>query len=258
MKNILETLSVALSMFSAVPVSFVAWNEKNTRAMLLCFPIVGLLCGLCFSLLCGILSYFQFSNLFISICLTLFPIIFTGGLHLDGYCDTIDAISSHQTKEKQLEILSDPHVGAFSVLGLISYLSLFFAIVHELDKNTHLFPYFISIFVISRSMSGIFLVSLPSAKSSGLAYTFSNQSDKKLIQRGLYVLITICYLLLFFMNVQAAITFLFLHLAVMYFWYQKVFSFFQGVSGDLLGYFSTKMEFYLFLGLVFLQKGGIL
>ena len=30
----------------------------------------------------------------------LLPLFVTGGIHLDGFCDTVDALSSHQTREK--------------------------------------------------------------------------------------------------------------------------------------------------------------
>ena len=44
------------------------------------------------------------------------PLLVTGGFHLDGYMDTMDALHSYQKKEKKLEILKDPHIGAFSVI----------------------------------------------------------------------------------------------------------------------------------------------
>mgnify|MGYP000107976858 CR=1 FL=1 len=41
----------------------------------------------------------------------LVPVAVTGGIHLDGYADTSDALSSYGDREKKLEILKDSTVG---------------------------------------------------------------------------------------------------------------------------------------------------
>ena len=44
----------------------------------------------------------------------------TGALHLDGLADTADALgASHGNRERFIEILSDPHVGAFGAVSLV-------------------------------------------------------------------------------------------------------------------------------------------
>ena len=43
---ILETLLIAFSMFSAIPVPQVQWNARNMRFTLCAFPLVGALIGL--------------------------------------------------------------------------------------------------------------------------------------------------------------------------------------------------------------------
>jgi adenosylcobinamide-GDP ribazoletransferase len=44
----------------------------------------------------------------------------TGGLHLDGLADLVDALgASHRDPERFLAVLRDPHIGAFGVLALI-------------------------------------------------------------------------------------------------------------------------------------------
>ena len=35
------------------------------------------------------------------------PLLVTGGIHLDGFCDTADALASHQSRERKLEILKE-------------------------------------------------------------------------------------------------------------------------------------------------------
>jgi len=44
----------------------------------------------------------------------------TGGLHLDGLSDVADALgAAHRSPERFLEVLKDPHVGAFGVIALV-------------------------------------------------------------------------------------------------------------------------------------------
>ncbi|MBI3947115.1 MAG: adenosylcobinamide-GDP ribazoletransferase [Armatimonadetes bacterium] len=43
--------------------------------------------------------------------------VITGGLHLDGLMDTCDGLFGGHTRERALEIMRDPRVGSFGVLG---------------------------------------------------------------------------------------------------------------------------------------------
>ena len=58
--------------------------------------------------------------------MTALPVLVSGGIHTDGFIDTVDALSSYGDKEKKLEILKDPHTGAFAIIGAIMYYLLFF------------------------------------------------------------------------------------------------------------------------------------
>ena len=104
---VLQTIAVAFAMFSAVPVPQFAWNEKNMRYALCAFPLVGLLCGALWCV-CGVLPLPAPARA-AGFCLV--PVWVTGGIHLDGYADTCDALASYGDREKKLEILKDPHCG---------------------------------------------------------------------------------------------------------------------------------------------------
>lgn len=58
---------------------------------------------------------------------TVLPILLTGGIHMDGFMDTMDALHSYQDRERKLEILKDSHVGAFACLSLICEMFLYAA-----------------------------------------------------------------------------------------------------------------------------------
>jgi len=45
--------------------------------------------------------------------------LLTRGLHLDGFMDACDALAGGHNRERRLEILRDPHVGAFGVVAVV-------------------------------------------------------------------------------------------------------------------------------------------
>ena len=51
-------------------------------------------------------------------------VVLTGGLHLDGLADCCDGLLASTSVERRLEIMKDPHVGAFGVIGLVLVLLL--------------------------------------------------------------------------------------------------------------------------------------
>ena len=129
---VLQTVAVAFAMFSAVPVPQFNWTEKNMRYAMCAFPLIGVVIGLLW-FLCGVLPLPGAAR---AAGFCLIPVWVTGGIHLDGYADTCDALSSYGDREKKLEILEDPHCGAFAVIRLCSYFAAYLALCRELKKRT--------------------------------------------------------------------------------------------------------------------------
>lgn len=252
--KIIQSIFVAFSMFSAIPVPYFSWDKKNTGYMLLFFPLVGAVCGGFFVLFCFLGDLFDFSNLFLSSILCLTPIILTGGVHLDGYCDTLDARSSHQSREKKIEILKDPHIGAFGVLGLICYLLFQWSIFYELDKPPVFYPVFFLVFILSRCLSGLSVVILPQAKNNGLSATFSQDADTVTVRVGLLFFLSVGLIFLLIYQVFLGIYLLITMFLVGFSWKNMILKEFGGITGDLSGYFLQKIEFYSFLSILLYQK----
>jgi len=59
--------------------------------------------------------------------------LLTGALHEDGLADVADALGAHTTRERRLEILKDPRVGAFGALALIVAVGLITTTIATLD-----------------------------------------------------------------------------------------------------------------------------
>ncbi|RCX20361.1 cobalamin-5'-phosphate synthase [Fontibacillus phaseoli] len=56
----------------------------------------------------------------------------TGGLHLDGWMDSADALLSYRSRERMLEIMKDSRVGAMGVLACVLLLLLKLSLISSL------------------------------------------------------------------------------------------------------------------------------
>ena len=166
----LNSILIAFSMFSAIPMPQKEWDESSMRLSLCAFPLVGVVIALC---CCGWRKLCSLSGLPDTVCgagLCVLPVLLTGGIHLDGYADTCDALASHAGAERKQEILKDPHTGAFAVIRLCVYFVLSFALWTAM-KETGLLA-LMGLFGLSRCLSGLALVCFPLRPGSGLARSF--------------------------------------------------------------------------------------
>ena len=125
---ILAPILIAFSMFSAIPVPQVPWNARNMRFTLCAFPLVGAVIGLACVLWVRLCAWMNLPSLLPGAGLCLFPVMLSGGIHLDGYADTWDALASHGDVETRQKILKDPHMGAFAVIRLCMFFVAYFAL----------------------------------------------------------------------------------------------------------------------------------
>ncbi len=97
--------------------------------------------------------------------------LLTGGLHLDGLADCCDGLLATATPERRLEIMRDPRLGSFGVIGLVLFLTLKVLTVSTLPPAT----FFLLLFTTSLSRWLIVPVALqPSARLSGMGVDFKS------------------------------------------------------------------------------------
>lgn len=252
--NMLKSLIIALAMYSKLPVPNIDWDEKNMRYAMCFFPVVGVIIGaLVFGAGQLILRYTECGKLFFAAVMTMIPVAVTGGIHLDGFADTIDAVSSYKDREKKLEILKDPHTGAFAVIGLCAYFLITAALWSEVNLKT--LSLAVWMYPISRALSGLSVVSFRSAKSSGLLRTFQERADRKRTRIVLSIwLMSLAAGAIYIFRVQGAII-VTAALFVFFYYYKMSFKQFGGITGDLAGYFLQICELVMLTVVAFL--GGI-
>ena len=253
MKTILETMSVAFSMFSALPVPHCVWSEKNMRFALCAFPLVGAVIGAVWWFWCAVCALAPVGDVLRGAGLCLLPVLLTGGIHLDGYADVCDALASCAAPEQKQAILKDPRCGAFAVIRLCTYFAASFALCVALTPAAPALWALGLGFVFSRALSGFAVCRFPLAKDTGLAHTFSVAADRRCAG---------CALLLFAAATGAAMAALGGLLGViaaavglLAFWRYRVVALaqFGGISGDLAGWFVPRAELWMLFAAVAVQ-----
>ena len=181
MKSVWSGLLVAFSLYSAVPVPQVQWEKRTMRWALSFLPLVGVLIGALEWLWYLFCTHFGAAALFYAVGAALIPLFVSGGIHLDGLCDTYTYIYSYGDRDKRLAILKDPHVGAFGPLWLIAFLLAEAACFAQIYETPVLLPVVFLGFAAARTLGGCKIVLSPCAKDTGLAHIFAENSDKKAV-----------------------------------------------------------------------------
>lgn len=248
-----ETVAVAFSMFSALPMPQFDWNEKNMRCVLCCFPLVGAACGLAWWGVCALCGALGLPDILRGALLCVTPALLTGGVHLDGYADTSDALASHASSERKQKILRDPHVGAFAVIRLCVYFIASFALCCALEPTGRALWCMGLGFALSRALSGFLLTLLPVAEGSSLARMFAKAADKERVR--VLLLAMILAILWAAGRLGGLAGGAMACAAALVLWrYERVAKReFGGTSGDLAGWFLVKAEFWMLAALVSAQ-----
>lgn len=240
MKGLWNSFKIAFSMYSKIPMPQSEWTEENMSYAMCFFPWIGAVIGGGYYLLCLLEEYLggkgiEFGSLFFPAIFTILPILITGGIHMDGFLDTQDALSSWQTKERRLEILKDSHAGAFAIISGCVYFVLSLGIYSGVTKKS--IGLIGAGFLVSRTLSGISVLCFPQARKNGLVAIFAERADKK---RSFAVLLIYLILEMAGIVVIGNVTGVccLVAAAFVFFWYYHMAcTKFGGVTGDLAGYF---------------------
>lgn len=239
--KLFKSIIIAFSIYSKIPVPQFAWEEEDMEYMMCFFPWIGGVIGLVFYGWLALCEKVQIGALCRACVAVAIPLIISGGFHVDGYMDTMDAFHSYQSREKKLEILKDSHIGAFAAIMLMLYYLIDLAALSEVVTGKAAFSV-AAVFFLARCLSGIGVVTLKSAKKEGLLYTFASGAQKKRVRLALYAQLTGCIVLMMAVSgiygIVAAVT------GVLCFFYFKWKSYRElgGITGDTAGWFVTVCE----------------
>ena len=173
--HVLKGLVIAFASYTRIPMPQVDWSAENRRWSMCFFPLIGVVVGGLIWLWLALCDGLHIGPFLRGAIGAVLPLLVTGGIHMDGFMDVTDAMSSWQTKEKRLEILKDSHVGAFAVIACGAYLLLMAGLLSECTAAQGLG--LTAAFVLSRSMSAYAMVALPQAKKQGMLADNARNAD---------------------------------------------------------------------------------
>jgi adenosylcobinamide-GDP ribazoletransferase len=244
------SIRLAFAMFSKIPMGRPEWSERSLRYMLMAFPLVGIVIGAASFAWLRASDALALPDTLRALGMTLLPLALTGGIHLDGLCDTCDALGSNAPPERRREILKDPRAGAFGVIGVAAYLLAYFAIALEFPRDIYSELLLCLGFVCSRIYSALGVLTLPTAKD-GTVKQFSAAANRRSVA-VMYGWLLVTYLFTTFLSVWTrplmianilranvfflAPTFVYMHLKI------TAKRKFGGMSGDLAGWFLQLAE----------------
>lgn len=252
MNKLWNSFKIAFSMYSKIPMPYSDWKKENMQYSMCFFPLIGIVIGGLVWLWSKALEYLPLDGQFGTIIYLLIPLFITGGIHFDGFLDTQDALNSHQPKEKKLEILKDPHTGAFAIISAIGYYLLAFGIWSEVGPKS---VQILSVgFVMSRAFSGLSVVTFQLAKNSGLAATFSESAKKKRVKLTMVFYLTLCVVVMAVLQIWLAIVAVISAVAIFLYYRHVCYKEFGGMTGDLAGYFLQLCELGMAIAVILVER----
>src|SRR6266508_3439384 len=166
------------------------WSAGDSGRASVWYPFVGLVIG-ALTWLAWKGAIFAFPPLVAGILTLLAWVALTGGLHLDGLADCCDGLFASASAERRLEIMKDPRVGAFGVIGLILVLFLKAAALASLTSASS----FAILLAASLARWCILPAGLlPLARPSGMGADFASGFQRSFIVWGAIIPLVIAIL----------------------------------------------------------------
>ncbi|MDD6441602.1 MAG: adenosylcobinamide-GDP ribazoletransferase [bacterium] len=239
--TVIKSFFIAFSIYSKIPVPQFAWREEDMKYMMCFFPWIGGVIGLVlygWGVLCRQLEIG-------SLCTTLMygaiPLAVSGGFHVDGFLDTMDAFHSYQSRERKLEILKDSHVGAFAVIMFAFYGLVYLAAFSEI-KDLRLLGIVGAGFFLARGLSGIAVFTFPKAKKEGMVNTFQESGKRKTVTVILFLQCIACVVFMIGRDRVSGGWIVLVALLSFAYYYWKTRKELGGITGDTAGYFVVICE----------------
>lgn len=257
MKSVWNSCKAAFAMFSKIPAPMVDWNKENMKYMMCFFPFVGAVIGVLTWLTgCVLGNYVKLEPLFLTVILTVIPVVVTGGIHVDGLLDTSDALSSWQERTRRLEILKDSHAGAFAVITACVYFILWLGVWSQLQNNPKGICIMSMGYMMSRCLSGIGVITFPKAKSDGTVAEFSRNASEITARNILMVMFVILVALMLWISPVMGVLAVLSALLVFWWYHHMAMKYFGGTTGDLSGFFLCICE--VVMALVLALAGAVI
>jgi adenosylcobinamide-GDP ribazoletransferase len=166
----------------------------------------------------------------------------TGALHLDGLGDCADAFPGNRERQRILDILKDSRMGTFGVCAIVFDLLLKFLLWSFWFEQAQISIIIISL-VLSRTMQGCLLVTMPNARKDGIASAFVGNHSllHKLLAAAILSAVS-AFSIIFSPTAVIFIAMLFSAAVVTVLWALYCRKKIAGITGDCLGALNELVE----------------
>ena len=185
-------LRFAISFLTIFPVASKD-SEAGVASSRAYFPLVGLLLG---AIIAGLdlLIDSLLAPILASALLVVALILLTRALHIDGFMDSCDGLFGGFGRERRLEIMRDPRVGSFAVIGCVSLLMIKWAAILGLPPQFRT-PLLVLFPCISRWGMLLNMEVYPYARTRGMGTSFHEGTRIGHVAIGLAITVTASILL---------------------------------------------------------------
>lgn len=242
----INALIMAFATYTKIPMPVLSNDSANrgVRNMLCAFPATGLVTGMCQAALVYLMLECRLNLLFAAAIMTVCPVFINGGIHMDGFMDVSDAVSSWADREKKIQILKDPHIGSFAVIYACIYFVLYFGACSSIyEKAGYYFGWqnillIVMIYPFERCLSALTSLWFKKMKKDGMLA--SSAGTEKVSFNNKRSLVLIVQLLLYgaalcMCGAAGIVIAVFMLLVTVYYRYFTM-NVFGGVSGDTAGW----------------------
>jgi adenosylcobinamide-GDP ribazoletransferase len=243
---------IALQFLTRVPIELhhELAPAELPRSMLY-YPAVGLLIGLVLMVVRIAVARLLPAPLVVLIVLILL-IVITGGLHLDGFSDTLDGFYAGRNREDILRIMKDSHIGAMGVIGLVCLLLFKFISLQSLGKeviNTAL----VLMPVLGRWSMVIAASAAPYARSEGVGKPYVGYIGvREWLGATLFTVATAVFLMRLIKGSLLCLIVLLITFMLVVFIKRKI----GGMTGDTLGAVGEAVEAVALLTILMLSRSS--
>ncbi len=259
--KIIKSIIIAFSLYSRIPVSTFKWEDEEYRHAISFLPLVGIVIGGLCILAAYMMGLIEVPVYIAVAFISAIPLLITGGFHMDGFMDVTDALSSYSDREKSLQIMKDPHIGAFSVLSLITYGLLWFSgmglviyAYYETGDMTYIYIFGIFFYLV-RGFCAVTSLLFKKGRKDGM---LSRETKNPAIADEVFLALQACFgtglVAAFDFTLGVVVTAVILLFTAYYGWLCN--KKFGGVTGDTAGLFIAEGELILLcvLGLYCILK----
>jgi adenosylcobinamide-GDP ribazoletransferase len=143
------------------------------------FPLVGALLGSAIGVLWWLVAK-AWPPLIAAAVVVVADLVLTGGLHFDGLADAGDGLLAPLSKERRLQAMSDPAIGAFGALSIAAVLLVRFGALSGLRPAPLVLG---GLWCASRTSMVVIAETLPYARANGIVRSFLGTSPRSARQR---------------------------------------------------------------------------